>query len=76
MTPTPTATAASVMMSVREAAAYLGISANMVYDLIRLGQLPHVRIGRRVLIPRQALDNWWAAQVSTPTGPPVGRARP
>jgi excisionase family DNA binding protein len=41
----------------REAAAIiLGISVQMIDKMIRLGTLPHVPIGRRVLIRRSTLD--------------------
>jgi excisionase family DNA binding protein len=38
-------------MTVEEAAAALGISRSLAYDAVRRGQIPHVRIGRRILIP-------------------------
>jgi excisionase family DNA binding protein len=41
--------------SVTEAAAVLGISRTLAYELVARGELPHVRFGRRVLVPRKAL---------------------
>jgi len=35
----------------------LGLSRNTVYELIRQGQIPSVRLGRRILVPREALEN-------------------
>ncbi|MFC2027068.1 helix-turn-helix domain-containing protein [Chloroflexota bacterium] len=34
----------------------LCIGKNLVYDGIRNGQIPSIKIGRRLLIPRQALE--------------------
>jgi excisionase family DNA binding protein len=41
---------------VEEAARLLGVGRSTVYDLIRSGRLRSVKIGRRRLIPRDALD--------------------
>jgi excisionase family DNA binding protein len=43
-------------MSVEEAAEALGISRALAYEAIQRGQLSFVRIGRRVLIPKAALE--------------------
>ena len=32
------------------------ISRGVAYDAIRRGQIPHVRVGRRIVIPADALD--------------------
>jgi excisionase family DNA binding protein len=37
-------------LTVREAADRLGISRSKAYDLIAAGEVPHYRIGRRVLV--------------------------
>ena len=42
--------------SVDQAARLLGIGRSAAYEAVTRGQLPSVRIGRRVLIPRAALD--------------------
>lgn len=49
-------------LSVREAAAHLGVSRNTVYDLIRADALPHLRIGNRLRVPTQPLRDWIAAR--------------
>ncbi len=41
--------------SVEEAAKMLGISRAFCYEACNQGQIPHIRIGRRILIPRSAL---------------------
>lgn len=44
------------VLSVTEAAAWLGISRTLAYELVARGELPSLRLGRRVLIPRRPLE--------------------
>lgn len=41
---------------IEEAAQLLGIGRNHCYEAARRGDIPSIRIGRRLLIPRAALD--------------------
>ena len=43
-------------ISVPEAAEMLGISRNFAYELVKQKQLPVIRFGKRLLIPRVALE--------------------
>jgi excisionase family DNA binding protein len=43
-------------MSVPEAADVLGISRAFAYALVARGDLPSLRLGRRVVVPRRALE--------------------
>lgn len=43
-------------MTVDEAAEVLGISRNLAYELVHRGELPCLRLGRRVVVPRAALE--------------------
>lgn len=43
-------------LDVAEAAELLGIGRSAAYEAARRGDLPTVRIGRRVLVPRAALE--------------------
>ena len=45
-----------LVMSVTEAAEFLGISRALAYELARSQKLPAVRLGRRRVVPRKALD--------------------
>lgn len=42
-------------LSVGEAGALLGISRALAYELVTRGELPSVRLGRRVVVPKVAL---------------------
>ncbi|MFP5353865.1 MAG: helix-turn-helix domain-containing protein, partial [Gemmatimonadota bacterium] len=39
-----------------EAARLLDISRDLAYDLIRRGELPAVKLGRRIVVPRHQLE--------------------
>jgi len=39
-----------------EAARLLGLSKNSVYQACLKGEIPHLKIGKRILIPRVQLD--------------------
>jgi excisionase family DNA binding protein len=43
-------------LKIEEAAKVLGISRNTAYDAVKSGQLPTVKIGRRFLVPKAALE--------------------
>lgn len=43
--------------TVSEVAEILGIGRNTAYDCCRNGEIPTVRIGGRILIPRAAIDD-------------------
>lgn len=42
-------------VTVEEAAQMIGISRTSAYQAARTGELPTIRIGRRLLVPRHAL---------------------
>ena len=42
-------------LSVEEAGSLLGISRDLAYDLVARRELPSVRLGRRLVVPRRAL---------------------
>ncbi len=44
-----------IVLSVEEARTLLGLSRGLMYEAIRRGEIPSLRIGRRILIPRAAL---------------------
>ena len=58
-----------LLLGVREAALLLGIGRDSAYALVREGRLPSVRIGRRILVPRAALEQWVLDQAQTTTPP-------
>lgn len=45
-----------LVYTVDETAALLGISRTLAYELVARGELAHVRLGRRIVVPRVALE--------------------
>ena len=43
-------------LTVEEAATRLGIGRNSAYEGVKSGDIPSVRIGKRIVVPRRALD--------------------
>lgn len=46
---------APLTYDVKEAAAVLGVSLGTVYEAIKRQQLPSIRLGRKIVLPRAAL---------------------
>lgn len=44
--------------TVAETAQFLGINLIKTYDLCRAKGFPAVRIGKRIVVPKKALDRW------------------
>lgn len=45
-----------LVWTVEEAARLLGISRAHAYELVARCELPHVRLGRRVVVPKHAIE--------------------
>lgn len=81
-----------LFLSVGETAALLGLSDDLVYDLLDRGELPEATFGRRRMVPRQAIDlvveralvgfdpDRLASAIGSPPSPrgegSIGQARP
>lgn len=52
-----------LMLSVLEVADVLGISRAGAYDLVKSKGFPAINIGRRIVVPKEALLKWIQAQV-------------
>ena len=57
------------LLTVAEAAELLRVHPNHVYELIRRGELPHVRLGRIIRLPRHRLHQWIEEQCGGDDGP-------
>jgi excisionase family DNA binding protein len=60
----------ALLLKVWEAARLLRISRNLAYELVAKGELPAVRLGRVIRVPRYGLEAWIARQAGLPTPPP------
>ena len=52
-----------VVLTVAETAQILGLSRNSTYQGISTGEIPHIKIGKRILIPRIALERMLEVQI-------------
>ena len=51
------------VLSVTQAANVLGCSRATCYRWVREGRIPALHVGRRILIPRKALEDWLASAI-------------
>ena len=52
------------LLDAAEAAGLLAVRPSWVYEAVRAGQLPRVRIGRHIRFTRSMLEAWLAEQFS------------
>lgn len=50
--------------TVDEVAALLCIGRNTAYEAVKGGEIPSIRIGRRILVPRDALERMLSGDVA------------
>lgn len=50
-----------LVFTVEEAAQLLGISRSFAYEAVQRGEIPSMRIGRRILVPKAALERYLAS---------------
>ena len=46
------------LLAIRDVAPLLGVGPSRVYQLVADGELPAIRVGRAIRIPRGALEDW------------------
>jgi excisionase family DNA binding protein len=59
-------------VTVEEAARLLGIGRNSAYEAVRRGEIPAIRIGKRFVVPKAALERMLSD--GRPYPPPTGDA--
>ncbi len=47
---------APATLTIREAAKVLGVGRALAYEMARAGRIPVIRLGRRLVVPRPALE--------------------
>jgi len=50
-----------LVFTVEEAAQLLDISRSFAYEAVQRGDIPSMRIRRRILVPKAALERWLAS---------------
>ncbi|MCW3039048.1 MAG: helix-turn-helix protein [Solirubrobacterales bacterium] len=54
---------ASPLLTPKEAAELLGVRTSWVYEAVRQGQLPCLRLGRHIRFSRPSLERWLGEQL-------------
>lgn len=62
------------LLTVPEASRLLRIGRNACYDAIRRNELPHLRIGRRISVPKHGLMEMLGVDPAAALGPPTDAA--
>ena len=57
-----------LVFTVRQAADALGVSDDLVYELTARGEIPCLRLGRRRVIPRRAIELLLEQTMDQPNG--------
>ena len=63
---------ARLTWTVEEAAAALGVSRAFAYDAVRRGEIPAIKIGRRILVPKSGLNQLLEGSGSSAMEPDIG----
>ena len=50
-----------LLLNVKQLANLLGVSDSSVYELIQEDDFPSLRIGKRIVVPKEELRNWISA---------------
>jgi len=58
-----------LVYTVEEAATLLGISRSFAYEAVQRGDIPSMRIGRRILVPKAALERFLASSADGEIAP-------
>ncbi|WNS82227.1 helix-turn-helix domain-containing protein [Domibacillus sp. DTU_2020_1001157_1_SI_ALB_TIR_016] len=45
-------------MTIKEAAAFLGVYPGTLYRYVQEGSVPHYRVGRRIFFSQETLSDW------------------
>jgi excisionase family DNA binding protein len=53
-----------VTYSVEEAARRLGVGRNAAYEAAKRGDIPSIKIGKRILVPKVALDRMLSGEAA------------
>ena len=49
--------------SVKEAATILGVAQSMIYKMADRQAIPHMRFGKRLVIPKETFNSWFESKI-------------
>lgn len=53
-------------LTVEQAGELLGISRALAYEMARTGRLPTLRFGKRIVVPKKAIENMLESSLANP----------
>lgn len=51
-------------LNVRQLANYFGIGLNSAYELVKMQGFPALKLGKRIVVPIDLLENWIKSQTN------------
>jgi excisionase family DNA binding protein len=64
-----------ITLTAEEAAKYVGVSYWKLLELVRKGEIPNVKVGRRILFRSTTLNDWMDHQEKSSTESGISRIR-
>jgi len=58
-----------VTLTAKEVSDMLGVSSTKIYEMVRIKQIPHIKIGSRIMFHEDVLREWMGASNVPPRGP-------
>jgi excisionase family DNA binding protein len=58
-----------ITFNVKEVSELIGISNAKIYEMARMNQIPHIKVGSRIIFHEDVLRDWMGAANVTPKGP-------
>jgi excisionase family DNA binding protein len=49
-------------LTAQEAAQYIGVHLDTIYNMVREKQIPHVRVRRRIIFSKETINAWMRDQ--------------
>ncbi|GIO35734.1 hypothetical protein J41TS12_05950 [Paenibacillus antibioticophila] len=58
-----------VTLNVKEVSEMIGISNTKIYEMARMNQIPHIKVGNRIIFHEDVLRDWMGVASIAPRGP-------
>lgn len=52
--------------TIKEAAEMLGLSKSRLYEMVQFDEIPYMKIGGKILLPKKELESWLKQRVVIP----------
>lgn len=52
--------------TIKEASEMLGISKSRLYEMVQFGEIPYMKIGGKILLPKKEFESWLQSKIVLP----------